>query len=105
MPTVTEQKYDTFAEFYPFYLSQHSNSTSRKLHFIGSTLALLSLGTLLLTGNSWWMLAALLSGYGFAWFSHFAFKKNRPATFKQPLYSLTGDWIMYWQMLTGRMPF
>ena len=30
----------SFAEFYPFYLSEHNNITCRKLHFIGSTLAL-----------------------------------------------------------------
>jgi hypothetical protein len=105
MPTVLEKKYETFAEFYPSYLSQHSNRTCRQLHFVGSTLALLALVALVLTGSLYWLPVALVCGYGFAWIGHFAFEKNRPATFRQPLYSLLGDWVMYWQMLTGQVSF
>ena len=105
MPTVLEKKYETFAEFYPSYLSQHSNRTCRQLHFVGSTLALASVAMLVFTGNFYWLLAALLCGYGFAWVGHFAFEKNRPATFSQPLYSFLGDWVMYWQMLSGPVSF
>ncbi|SFI26281.1 hypothetical protein SAMN04515618_11564 [Collimonas sp. OK307] len=105
MPTVLEKKYETFAEFYPSYLSQHSNRTCRQLHFAGSTLALLALVALVLTGAWYWLPVALACGYGFAWVGHFVFEKNRPATFKQPLYSFLGDWVMYWQMLTGQVSF
>jgi hypothetical protein len=105
MPTVLGKRYQTFAEFYPVYLGEHSNRTCRQLHFVGSTLALLSLTALVLTGNPWWLLAALGAGYGFAWIGHFGFEKNQPATFKQPLYSFMGDWVMYWQMLTGQISF
>ena len=55
--------------------------------------------------NPLWLLAALVCGYGFAWVGHFFLEHNRPATFRQPLYSLMGDWKMYWQTLTGRIPF
>ena len=105
MPATTDAKYQTFAEFYPFYLGQHANRMCRELHFIGSTLALACLAALALTQNLWWLSAALLCGYGFAWIGHFGFEKNRPATFRQPLYSLMGDWVMYWQMLTGEVSF
>jgi hypothetical protein len=105
MSAAAEPKYQTFAEFYPFYLGQHANRICRELHFIGSTLALACLATLLLTGNLWWLPAGLVCGYGFAWVGHFGFEKNRPATFRQPLYSLMGDWVMYWQMLTGQVSF
>jgi hypothetical protein len=105
MPTVPEKRFASFADFYPVYLDEHSNPTCRKLHFVGSTLALLSLAALFLTANPWWLLAALAAGYGFAWIGHFAFEKNRPMTFKHPVYSLMGDWVMYWSMLTGREPF
>jgi len=105
MPTVLEKKHASFSEFYPTYLNQHSNRICRRMHFIGSTLALLSLVALVLTGNPWWLLTAVLCGYGFAWVGHFVFEKNRPATFKQPLYSLMGDWVMYSQMLTGKISF
>jgi hypothetical protein len=105
MAGVMEKEYASFAEFYPFYLSEHSNRTCRELHFVGSTLALICFGALALTANWWWLLAALASGYGFAWIGHFFFEKNRPATFKHPLYSFMGDWVMYWQMLTGQASF
>ena len=61
------RKFGSFAEFYPFYLSEHSDRTCRRLHFAGSTLALLCLVTLIVTRNPWWLLAGLLCGYGFAW--------------------------------------
>lgn len=102
MAVVLEKKYRSFAEFYPVYLSEHSNRVCRELHFAGTTLALACLIALLMTGNPWWLPAALLCGYGFAWVGHFGFQKNQPATFRQPIYSFMGDWVMYWQMLTGQ---
>lgn len=95
----------SFAEFYPFYLSEHNNRTCRRLHFVGSTLALVCLGLMLATANLWWLLAGLLCGYGFAWVGHFGFEKNRPASFQRPLYSFMGDWVMYKDIWTGRIPF
>ncbi|TVQ47461.1 MAG: DUF962 domain-containing protein [Gammaproteobacteria bacterium] len=97
--------FDSFAEFYPFYLAEHRHRTSRRLHFIGTALGLLAVAFALLTLNPWWLLLVPLLGYGFAWSGHFFFEKNRPATFRHPLYSLVGDYRMFWQMLTGRIPF
>ncbi|RJG05706.1 DUF962 domain-containing protein [Noviherbaspirillum cavernae] len=105
MPTVLKNEFESFADFYPVYLSEHSNRTCRELHFVGSTLALICLVVLALTANPWWLLGALACGYGFAWLGHLAFEKNQPMTFKHPLYSLMGDWVMYWQMLTGQDTF
>ena len=99
------QQYASFAEFYPFYLGEHANRTTRRLHFLGSGLALLCLVMLLATGDPWWFAAAAVAGYGFAWFAHLAFEKNRPATFRHPLYSFMGDWVMFWQILTGKIGF
>jgi hypothetical protein len=93
----------SFAEFYPFYLAQHANRMCRRTHFIGSTLALVGVAMFVQSANSWWILAALVMGYGGAWIGHFVFEKNRPASFAQPLYSFRADWIMYWQMLTGKL--
>lgn len=104
MENTASRRYASFAEFFPFYLGEHANRTCRRLHFAGSTVALLCLAALLVTGNFWFLLAAVLSGYAFAWVGHFAFEKNRPATFRYPLYSFAGDWVMYWRMLTGRIP-
>lgn len=105
MASVMQREFASFTEFYPVYLSEHSNRNCRELHFAGSTLALLCLGALFITGNLWWLLAALTSGYSFAWIGHFFFEKNQPATFKHPVYSFLGDWVMYWQMLTGQASF
>jgi hypothetical protein len=105
MSTILEKRYPSFAEFYPAYLSEHSNRVCRELHFAGITLALFSLAALVLTGNPWWLLAGLGCAYGFAWIGHFGFEKNQPASLKQPLYSFVADWVMYWQMLTGQISF
>ena len=96
-------KITSFTEFYPFYLTQHADRLCRRTHFIGSSLALAALALVILTGSAWWILAALVAGYGGAWIGHFVFEKNRPASFAQPLYSLRADWVMYWEMLTGKL--
>ena len=98
-------RYASFSEFYPFYLHEHSQAATRRLHFVGSSLSLVCLILLVLSGDLWWLLAGLFCGYGFAWFAHFAVEKNRPATFRQPIYSFMGDWKMFWQILTGQMAF
>ncbi len=99
------KKYQTFHDFYPFYLGQHRHPVCRALHFVGSSIVLALLLTLLIT-HDWWLAWLIpLSGYGFAWFGHFFFEKNRPATFTYPLYSFAGDWVMYVQLLTGKIGF
>lgn len=99
------KEYQSFSEFYPFYLSEHANVTCRRLHFIGSTLVLAVLITAIITGTwvALWSLPVL--GYGFAWVGHFFFEKNRPATFTYPWYSFLGDWVMYKDILTGKIKF
>jgi hypothetical protein len=93
----------SFAEFYPYYLTEHRNQTCRRLHFVGSSLSLGCLLMLLVSGNALWLLAGLLCGYGFAWIGHFGFEHNKPASFKRPLYSFMGDWVMYKDILTGKI--
>ncbi|GAB2880717.1 DUF962 domain-containing protein [Pseudoduganella ginsengisoli] len=97
------QRFNTFTEFYPFYLQEHSNATCRRLHFVGSSLVLLILVAAIVTGHYvlFWMMP--FAGYGFAWIGHFFFEKNRPATFTYPIYSLIGDWVMYKDMLVGKI--
>lgn len=99
------QKFNTFAEFYPYYLSEHSNSTCRRLHFIGTSLVILIFVMALVVGSGWLWLALPVAGYGFAWVGHFFFEKNRPATFQYPFYSLLGDFVMYRDMLLGKVAF
>ncbi|MGP4842592.1 Mpo1-like protein [Marinobacter sp. 1Y8] len=100
-----ETKFNSFAEFYPYYLDEHRDRTSRRLHFLGSALVLLVTLVAILSGQWRYLLLLPVIGYGFAWVGHFFFEKNRPATFKHPLYSLLGDWVMFRDMLTGRIRF
>jgi hypothetical protein len=93
----------SFAEFYPFYLSQHADRTCRRLHFIGTTIGLVA--ALHATLNFWWLAGGIVAGYALAWVGHFFFEKNRPATFIHPVYSFMGDWVMWKDMLTGKVPF
>jgi len=95
----------TFRRFYVFYLGEHRNRMCRRLHFVGTSLVIGCVLAAVVTRDAWWLVGAPLCGYGFAWIGHFFFEKNRPATFTHPLYSFWGDWVMYRDMLTGRIPF
>lgn len=99
------KEYTSFAEFYPFYLTQHGDRANRRLHFCGTTLVLAITLAALITGHWTLFWAVPLAGYGFAWVGHFFIEKNRPATFTYPIYSLMGDFVMFWEMLTGKIPF
>jgi hypothetical protein len=97
------ERYSSFEAFWPFYLQEHSKPATRWLHFVGTTLALSTVIGAVLGGRPLLALAAPLWGYGFAWVSHFLVEKNRPATFRYPLWSLIGDFKMWGLMLTGRL--
>ena len=98
-------KFQSFAEFYPFYLGEHQDRVCRRLHFAGSALVVILLIVFFLTLD-WRMIILLpVAGYGFAWAGHFFFEKNQPATFKYPFYSLAGDWVMFKDILTGKLRF
>lgn len=97
------RRFSGFAEFYPYYLGEHSDPTCRRLHFVGTALVI-ALGIAALVAREWWLFASLpVAGYGFAWVGHFFFERNRPATFRHPIYSLVGDFVMFWDVLVGRV--
>lgn len=96
-----DAKLRAYGEFWPYYLAEHSKRATRHLHFIGTGLASLFLVCLIATANWWWLLAAVVSGYFFAWIGHFLVEHNRPATFRYPLWSLVSDWRMFFLWLSG----
>jgi hypothetical protein len=99
---MSEKKFATFEEFWPFYVSEHAKKSTRKLHFVGTTGAMVSIAAALL-GKPKWLLVAPLIGYGPAWYSHFFIEKNRPATFKYPAWSLYADLVMWKKTIAGTM--
>jgi len=97
------REYRTFADFWPFYLREHSKPRTRAFHYAGTTLVVLILLYALFTGRWLLLLAVPLAGYGFAWFAHFRVERNRPATFTYPLWSLAADFRMWWLWMTGKL--
>lgn len=98
------RRFASFAEFYPFYLAEHSNCTSRRLHFVGTSLFILQWLLAVPLAAPWLWLSGPVTGYAFAWTGHFFFERNRPATFTYPFYSLVGDFAMARDILRGRIP-
>jgi hypothetical protein len=93
-------RFSTLDEFWPFYLAQHLNPRNRRLHFVGTSLALILTSAALFLRAPILMAAAVIGAYGFAWIGHFFFEHNRPATFQYPVLSLKGDFRMYRLMWT-----
>lgn len=96
-------RFQRFTDFYPFYLSQHADPVCRRLHFAGTCCVMMLLGYCLFSQQWGWLWLVPLAGYGFAWLGHFFFEKNRPATFTYPLWSLFGDFVMFRDMLLGKV--
>lgn len=93
----------TYAEFWPFYVREHSKPLTRLLHFIGTSLGIALLVFFIARGQWYFFPAFFIVGYAFAWFAHFVVEKNKPASFKYPLWSFVSDFKMMWYVATGRM--
>jgi hypothetical protein len=101
---MTQAEMKSFADFWPHYLAEHSHAGTRRLHAAG-TLASTGLALALVASGRWrWLPVALATGYAAAWGSHFFIERNRPATFKHPLWSFAADYKMVALMLAGKMP-
>ena len=98
-----EKKFKSFSEFYPYYLSEHVNPINRRLHFFGSLLIIIVVLFVIFTQTWIALILVPILGYGFAWIGHYFVEKNKPTTFTYPLYSLMGDWVMFKDILTGKI--
>ena len=100
---MSQPRYNSFTEFWPYYLAEHSKPGTRLLHLVGTSIALGTVAVFILIGKWWLFPLALIPGYGAAWIGHFFIEKNKPATFQYPLWSFIGDYKMIGLMLTGKM--
>jgi len=103
MATMKTSGFESFEEFWPFYLGEHAQPTTRGFHYVGTGSALLVIIGAVAGGAFWLLPAALVAGYGPAWVSHFFIEKNKPASFKHPFWSFRGDFRMLGYFLTGRI--
>jgi hypothetical protein len=98
-----QTRFATFADFYTYYLQEHRNLACLRLHFVGTALVITLVFIALGTGNLRLLMFIPFAGYGFAWLGHFMFEKNRPATFSHPWYSLAADFVLFRDILAGRI--
>ena len=96
-------KPQTFAEYYAYYLTLHQNKINRRLHVIGQYATLLTLVAAIAAQS--WLLVALTPFvvYPFAWSGHYFFENNEPAAFHNPIKAKISDWIMFKDILLGRV--
>lgn len=100
---MSKQDFQSFDDFWPFYVKEHQKKSTRILHFIGTTGAMACVAGGLLTKRRWLLAVAPVVGYGPAWISHFFIEGNKPASFKYPLYSLRADLVMWSKMVRFQM--
>jgi hypothetical protein len=100
---MSDRRFDSYEEFWPFYVREHSDKTNRRLHFVGTSGTIACWIAAVVKRDPKFLLYSALSGYGGAWIGHFFFQKNKPATFKYPLWSLISDFRMYGKILNGTM--
>ena len=97
------EQFNSFADFWPHYVKEHSQPATRKLHVLGTTAAM-ACALAFIARRKWKLLPlALIPGYGVAWIAHFLIEKNKPATFDHPLWSFRGDYKMLGLMISGKM--
>jgi hypothetical protein len=100
-----QPRFETFEAFYPYYIDEHSQPNTRRLHVIGTGLAILCLSQVVMwgvIGGFNYLVWAVILGYGFAWAAHYFVEKNKPATFTYPAWSLMGDFKMFWEVVTRK---
>ena len=100
---INNERIENYREFWDFYVSEHREPLTRYLHFVGTGLGIVLLVWIIRGGHWFYLPLCFATGYAFAWFSHFFVEKNKPASFKYPLWSFISDYKMMWYMLTGKM--
>ncbi|WP_274361618.1 DUF962 domain-containing protein [Paenibacillus thermotolerans] len=95
-------QFNSFEQFWPYYLQQHSKPLTRILHFIGTDFVFVAIILAIVLHPAYILLAPVVA-YGFAWFSHFLIEGNKPATFGHPIWSLIADFKMWFYIASGQI--
>lgn len=102
-PATDRSPIDSYQAFWPYYLSQHRRPLTRALHYLGTSLGMATLIAAVASRELLLAPVAVVVGYGPAWLGHVAIERNRPATFRYPLWSLISDFRMLARWASGRL--
>jgi len=97
------ERFQSFDDFFAFYVQQHSHPGNRWLHAAGTALGLAVLVSAFALGHPWLALLWIPVAYGLSWTGHFLVEGNRPATFGHPWWAFLSDFRMLALMFTGRL--
>ena len=89
--------------YYNYYLTLHKHPKCRLLHFVGQFVTVFFFVAVMYHKNYILLFITPFIIYPFAWSGHFFFEKNKPAAFTNPLYAKISDWIMFKDILMGRI--
>ena len=101
--TPIASQFNSFEEFWPYYLRAHAQPKTRAMHMLGTILGIIGVVSWLKTGRAKHLAAGIVGSYGSAWLGHLAFEGNQPAAFENPIWSLEADLRMYRLWLTGEL--
>ena len=91
------------AEYYKHYLTLHQHPKCRLLHFLGQWCTI-ALAAFAIKHYLWYLLLVVpFVVYPFAWSGHYFFEKNKPAAFSNPVYAKISAWIMFKDILLGKL--
>ena len=97
------EKIQSYRDFWPYYLGEHRRRGTRALHYTGTSIGLAALAAAIMLASWPLALAAVVSGYAFAWIGHAFVEHNKPATFTYPAWSLVSDFRMYFMAISGKL--
>lgn len=101
--SATRPDFQSFDEFWPYYLGEHRRPMCRALHYIG-TLGAVGIAIWAVLTGTWIGLAlAVVVGYAFAWVGHLFIEHNHPATWSYVGWSFLADFRMATLALRGRI--
>lgn len=93
------QHFSSFQDFYQQYLREHTKVGTRVLHFVGTTVNLLTIVYVLWSGKMRFLWYIPIVGYGLPWLSHLIFEKNSLMNLRYFFYDLMADFKMWLDLL------